>query len=283
MLREVTFSHVTAKKWLVFDLQEGAVIKGYKYRQLHDIASISKLMTFYTAYHILKEHFLAIGNFQILVTKRDSRVGGTCLPLHEDSLLSLEDALYALMLVSSNNVALAIANNLGSFLLKKKRGEYFSCFDLNKADREANLSLFLALMKKHAADMELKDTTFTTPHGLSGNISSALDVAHLASECFKIPLFSKIVSTRKYTVRPRHISEDGDEVTRICLLENTNRLLGRGCLGGKTGSNSSGGESFVGYFEGTLLVVVLGCAGKEEKFADCYRLVEWVHNKLELS
>jgi len=49
----------------------------------------------------------------------------------EDCLVTLQDALYALLMVSANNVAVAIANNLGSYLNKKIQKKYFSCFDLH--------------------------------------------------------------------------------------------------------------------------------------------------------
>ena len=54
MLLEDTFSHLTAKKWLIYNMDAQYVIKGYKYRQPHDVASLSKLLTFYTAYDIVK-------------------------------------------------------------------------------------------------------------------------------------------------------------------------------------------------------------------------------------
>jgi D-alanyl-D-alanine carboxypeptidase len=79
------------------------------------------------------------------------------------------------------------------------------------------------------------------------------------------------------------VSEDGELVRRVCLLENTNRLLAEGCLGGKTGCNLEGGDSFVGCFDGGIMVAVLGCAGRTEKFKDCMRLVEWVQYKLSIS
>jgi len=67
------------------------------------------------------------------------------------------------------------------------------------------------------------------------------------------------------------------------LIESNNKLLGQGCIGGNIGSSKASGECFVGLFEGNFIVVVLGCSGKEEKFADCMRLVKWVHNKLKFS
>lgn len=285
MLRDVTLNHITAKKWIIYSMQKQAIIKGYKYRQPHQIASISKLLTFYTAYEIIKEYFITVSKFDLLVTCEDNRVGGTKLPLdpQEETLITLEDALYALLMKSSNNIALTIANNLGSYVLKKKISRYFSCFDLASENRENNIAVFLGLMRRYAKELGLADSTFSNPHGLTSNLSSAIDVAKLASECFKIPLFCKISSSRQHCVRPREISEQGEVVQRVSLLENTNKLLGEGCLGGKTGSSLEGGESFVGCFNGGVMVVVLGSAGRSEKFRDCMRLVEWVDYKLMMS
>lgn len=92
-------------------------------------------------------------------------------------------------------------------------------------------------MNKYAKEIELNDSTFANPHGVSVNTSSALDVTRLASECFKIPLFCKISSSRQHIIKPREVNEEGEMVRRVCLLENTNKLLDEGCLGGKTGSN----------------------------------------------
>lgn len=68
----------------------------------------------------------------MIVTSADHRIGGTKLNLNEmdETLITLEDALYALILSSSNNIALAIANNLGNYLIKKRSNRYFSCFDV---------------------------------------------------------------------------------------------------------------------------------------------------------
>ena len=54
MLLEGTFSHITAKKWLIYNMESQLVIKGYKYRLCQDVASLSKLLTFYTAYDIIR-------------------------------------------------------------------------------------------------------------------------------------------------------------------------------------------------------------------------------------
>lgn len=51
-------------------------------------------------------------------------------------------------------------------------------------------------------------------------------------------------------------------IIRTILVDNTNKLIEQGCLGGKTGCNKIGGDNFVGAFDGGYLVVVLGSAGK---------------------
>lgn len=102
------------------------------------------------------------------------------------------------------------------------------------------------------------------------NLSTAKDVAILTSECYKIPLFSKIAMTKHHTARVKYISEEGELQFRELPLTNTNRLLwlGNNCIGGKTGCNSVGGESLVACYEGSIIVVVLGCGGREDKFLD---------------
>jgi len=44
-----------------------------------------------------------------------------------------------------------------------------------------------------------------------------------------------------------------------------------------------GGWSFMGAFPGSMVIVVLGSAGQEERFYDCMRLAEWVGQKLALA
>ena len=51
---------VTAKKWIIFDMEGHKTLKGYKQKKHHDVASLSKIMTFYTAYMIIQQYYLGI-------------------------------------------------------------------------------------------------------------------------------------------------------------------------------------------------------------------------------
>ena len=51
---------VTAKKWVIFDMEANCALKDYKHKKEHDIASLTKILTFYTAYQIIQKYFLQI-------------------------------------------------------------------------------------------------------------------------------------------------------------------------------------------------------------------------------
>lgn len=132
--------------------------------------------------------------------------------------MNLHDALYALLMVSANNIAMTIANNLGNYLIKAGKREYFSCFDLVRESREANIAAFMQRMRKLVKELGLKECKVANPHGLAGNIASPLDVANIAAECFTIPLFSKISSTRSMTINMRAVDEDGEVRTKCTVV-----------------------------------------------------------------
>jgi D-alanyl-D-alanine carboxypeptidase len=119
-------------------------------------------------------------------------------------------------------------------------------------------------MNTYAYELGLKDSSFVNVHGMCKNKSTAKDMALMLSECYKIPLFSKIASTKNYTAKAKYVSDKGEVKIKELPLVNTNKLLwmNSGCIGGKTGCNSIGGESLAACYEGGIIVVVLGSTGK---------------------
>jgi D-alanyl-D-alanine carboxypeptidase (penicillin-binding protein 5/6) len=76
----------------------------------------------------------------------------------------------------------------------------------------------MQLMNAYAAELKLENSSFLNPHGMCNNSSSAIDIAKICTECFKIPLFLKIVATQKHTIKIRYISEKGDCIGKPILL-----------------------------------------------------------------
>lgn len=58
-------------------------------------------------------------------------------------------------------------------------------------------------MNRNALTLKLHNTFFDSPHGLMNpqNVSTAYDMARLATICMQIPTFRRIVSTKTYECR----------------------------------------------------------------------------------
>lgn len=83
ILEEDTVMLITAKKWIIYDMEEGITLKGYKHKKIHDAASISKLLTFLTAYKIIHTNFIAIDKMDMYVHEDDENVGGNKIDIRK--------------------------------------------------------------------------------------------------------------------------------------------------------------------------------------------------------
>lgn len=133
--------------------------------------------------------------------------------------ISLRDLLYAAMVRSANDSAVAIAHHVGG-----------------------SVEEFVRLMNARVKDLGLKDTHFTNPNGLNNpdHYSSAYDLAMIAREAIRRPLFNVLCDTRRYNVT-RASSPDR-------LLTSHARFLWeyKGADGIKTGYTHQAGRCFVG-------------------------------------
>ena len=148
--------------------------------------------------------------------------------------LTLEQLLYALLLESANDAALAIAIGL--------------C---------GSVEAFAEKMNQKASDLGLESTHFVNPHGLDDaeHYTTAHELARITQCALQNPKFCEIVSTRT-----KRIEKDG--LTRI--FTNHNRLLSAysGCIGVKTGYTKRTGRCLVSAAERDgvkLIAVTLAC------------------------
>ena len=59
-------------------------------------------------------------------------------------------------------------------------------------------------MNENATNLKMTNTNFDSPHGLMNiqNLSTAYDMARLASKAMQSPTFRKIVATKNFICRP---------------------------------------------------------------------------------
>ncbi len=190
----------------------------------------------------------------VTVSKNAAIQPKTRMGLSTGEQIKLRDLLYALMLQSSNDAAVAIAEHIGG-----------------------TVEEFCDMMDGKAKKLGARDTNFETPNGLDSgdHHSTAYDMAVITKYALENEEFREIINTGQVTVK-------SDRCTYTIV--NKNRLLSEyeGAVGVKTGFTGKAGNCFVGAAERngmTLISVVLGSgwgsAGKERKWTDTKNLLNY--------
>ena len=217
---------LSAQSALLMEAESSSVVCKKNAHSRLPMASTTKIMTALVALE------LAAPDTVISVDKRAIGTEGSSIYLCEGEELTLEELLYALMLESANDAAVAIAIGVSG-------------------SEEA----FVDAMNEKATSLGLCDTHFANPHGLDAeaHYTTAYELAVIAREALQNPLLKTIVSTRKTTIP--HQNTDG-----VRLLVNHNKMLRLydGCIGVKTGYTQKSGRCLVSAAErdGVTMIAV---------------------------
>lgn len=152
----------------------------------------------------------------VVVPPEASIIEGSAIGLKAGETLSLEDLLYALLLNSGNDSAVAIACHIGG-----------------------SVDGFVGLMNKKARELGAVDSHFNNSNGLpdDNHYTTAYDLSLITRYAMQNPEFRKIVSTET-----KNISRSDPEAQTFLL--NHNKLLWRyeGATGVKTGYTTQAGQ-----------------------------------------
>lgn len=221
---------LTAASAALFDLGSGRLLLERRAHERRPIASTTKVMT---AMIVLERSRPAE---VVTVGPSAAAQRGAVLGLRAGERIAVRDLLYALLLQSANDAAVALAEHVA-----------------------ATVERFVGVMNRRAAALGLEDTRFASPNGLDDSgYSTAADLAVITAHALREPLLARIVGTR-FRVIP---DPDGDPRR----IQNRNALLWLypGALGVKTGFTSAAGFCLIAAAErdGTRLgSVVLGAPG----------------------
>jgi D-alanyl-D-alanine carboxypeptidase (penicillin-binding protein 5/6) len=252
---------VTAKAWAVADGKTGKVLWSSQAATPLVIASTTKIMTAWIVLGLATDDAKVLDEV-VTFSERADKTGGTTCGLKAGEKIAVRDLLYGLLLPSGNDAATALAEHFGG-----------RCKPEGKADDA--LARFVAEMNRTAQGLKMGETKYLDPHGLGKNVASARDLVALAFAALKDPVFAKYVQTRRHTCEVT----DADGKTREVTWNNTNRLLDiEGYEGVKTGTTTAAGSCLVSagrYESDRLIVVVLGCASNDSRYADTRNLYRW--------
>ena len=236
---------------VLIDAQSGRVLWGKNEEAPMPMASTTKIMT----------AIIALENAdlksEVTVSQRAAAAPEVKMGLKTGEKIRLEDLMYALMLQSSNDAAVAIAEYVGG-----------------------SVENFCEMMTKKAKEIGAKDTIFVTPNGLDlgDHHSTAYDMAIISRYALENEEFVRLISVREVTT-----PVSGGEYKNYHIT-NKNRLLNEyeGATGVKTGYTNKAGHCFVGSAKRgdvELISVVLasgwGSKGKEQKWKDTKTLLNY--------
>ena len=206
-------------------------------------ASTTKIMTLITAIEKGKPNSI------VTVSPSAACVEGSSLELKAGEKLSLNNAMYGMMLVSGNDSAEAIAEHVAG-----------------------SIPLFVNMMNTNALKIGAKNTRFSNPHGLPDPVNhytTAYDLALITDYAMQNTDFAKIVATREYNVKFIN--------GKTTHVSNTNKLLKTypGANGGKTGYTDAAGECLVATAKRGNVQLIAVILNSETRWDDASKLLDF--------
>lgn len=243
--------NVYAPSYIAYDRITKKAMFGKNIDKKVPMASTTKIMT-----AILTIEYGKL-NETVTVTQNAQNVTGWQLKLQKGDKISLQDLLYAIMLYSANDGAVAIAEHIGG-----------------------SVEGFCKMMNEKAKQLGAYNTNFTSPHGLDNDMhySTPYDLAIIMDYALNIDLFRKVISTHNYTININGHSRS---------LNNTNKLLTTlsGSVGGKTGYTGKAGYCLVNNCKKDnmdVIAVVLGAGTTNQRFNETKEILEYAIENYEI-
>lgn len=201
---------------VVMDMNSGAVLYAKKMDEQRYPASITKLMTALVALENaqLDDEVLFTEDSISFLEYGDAHIGMT-----PGEKLSLEDAMYGMLLASANEVSYAIAESVGNLM-------------------GGGFDAFIQKMNDRAAEIGCTGSHWVNPNGLHDeqHYTTAHDMAVIASKVYQFEEFRKIVQTLQYTIGETNLVDETrtfQQNHKMLWPQNANYY--EYCTGGKTG------------------------------------------------
>ncbi|MFZ2197725.1 MAG: D-alanyl-D-alanine carboxypeptidase family protein [Thermodesulfovibrionales bacterium] len=237
-------SDIQSRAAVVMDASTGRVLYAKNPELRLMPASTTKLMTALVV--IEKARLTDV----VTVSKKAAGAPATRAGLKAGDKVTIETLLYAALMKSANDAAVALAEAVGG------------------SEEE-----FVVMMNMKAMAIGANDTHFINANGLpgQGQYITAYDLSKIMRHAIKYPVLKEIIGTR--------ITEIATETGKTMYIKNTNKLLwsDEELLGGKTGYTNQARHCFVCAGERgneTLIVALLGSPRRDLLWKETEALME---------
>ena len=263
---------VTAKSWIIVDLNTGKVIDEFNADEQRSPASLTKIMTGLLSVEAAERGVVSMD--EIITAGLDCQTGmdssSSNASIVAGEQMSFRDYFYCAMVVSANDACNVIGSRIGG-----------------------SIGGFVELMNLRAEELGLENTHFADPNGLSyENKTTARELSLILQEALQHEDFLEAFTTSTYTV-PKTNSNDQRELkstdaltTRDSYYSQYGDFYYEPAIGGKTGFTRAAGYCLASVAEKDdlrVLTIVMGCPGplsqdseQPENFNDSIRLYDWV-------
>lgn len=257
------FPAITSTSAIIMDADSGQIIYEKNSHTRQYPASITKILTAYLA--------IKNGDLNSTITMSDAAVWGidrssSHIALDVGEQISMSDALYAVMLVSANEAAWALAEQVSG-----------------------SLQNFVQLMNDTAKDLGCKDTNFTNANGLHdpNHYTTAYDMALITKEALTSKTFRDYASETYHEIPPTNMNSETRYLTQgNRMMLSDSEYYYSACKGGKTGFTEDAGGTLVVWAEKNdmkLICVTMGAPDNAINYKDSIALFDYAFNNFSNS
>lgn len=252
--------NLEAETAILIDAKTGTVLYEKEADKKEYPASITKLMTVLLV--------MEYGKFDETITFSEEAIFGiernsSHIALDVGEQITIEEALYAMLLVSANEACLGVAEHIAG-----------------------SIEEFSKRMTEKAKELGCTNTNFVNPNGLhnENHYTTARDMALITKELLKYDKFREIASTTYYELKPTNLQSE----TRYLyadhkMIRKNNTFYYEGCEGGKTGFTNEALNTLVTFAkrgDTELIAVTLKDTGSNT-YKDTAKLFDYGFNNFK--
>lgn len=243
---------INAAAGILMDLNTGQILYEKNINEKLAPASTTKILTALIALEQCKL------DDKVIVGPKPPFEDGSKIYLLEGEEITVKDLLYAMMLESANDAALALAEHISG------------------SSQE-----FSKLMNKRAVELGAKNSNFVNPNGLyeENHYSTAYDLAILGKAAMENTTFKEIVSTEYYEIKPTNKQVETRYIYNINRLIRGTKYKYEGIDGIKTGYTTKSKNTIVASAtRGNQRIIAVQLRSENDLYEDTIKLLDYGFN-----
>lgn len=258
---------IYSESGIVMDTDSGAILYAKNIDDQHYPASITKVMTALVVFRMIENGECQLTD-KVEVKQEDIsflEYGDAHIGMKVGEKISLEDALYGMLLASANEVSHAIASSM--------TGGY---------------DQFMQVMNRTAEEIGCTNSHFVNTYGLHDeeHYTSARDMALISSAVFQYDKFREITNTYQHVIGKTNLVKEKRYVQQNHkMIRDWDSRYYKYCVGGKTGYTDQALTTLVTYAtkgdKNLVAVTMRTHGGGNNAYQDTRKILNYAFSKFE--